>query len=218
MTNPGGPALSARQRAALNDNFREAIRTEVEILCHGQPARRSLQGYEGGYLPWPLLARLISERLRDGDTSRWFDQEEVRQIIQTGDRALPKDPHNRQGFLEAVQSVMNGCIDDAEEVRGGPLPGKRCRYLEFLGTPKTPTAFRPFNFDPTSVGFFRIIDWNAGRRLDPDHNIGEVAKVDKRQELMRHGQEEDWVVPSLFRAYLEEERAQPGSPCPTLVG
>ncbi|MFF1371962.1 hypothetical protein, partial [Streptomyces virginiae] len=161
---------------------------------------------------------MISERLRDGDTSRWFDQEEVRQIIQTGDRALPKDPHNRQGFLEAVQSVMNACIDDAEEVRGGPLPGKRCRYLEFLGTPKTPTPFRPFNFDPTSVGFFRIIDWNAGRRLDPDHNIGEVAKVDKRQELMRHGQEEDWVVPNQFRAYLEEERAQPGSPCPTLVG
>ena len=39
-------------------------------------------------------------------------------------------------------------------------------------------AVVPFGFDPTSVGFFRIIDWNANRRLDRVHNIGEVRRVD----------------------------------------
>ncbi|MCX4971408.1 hypothetical protein [Streptomyces sp. NBC_00620] len=219
MSDPGEPALSAKQRVLLNDNFREAIRVAVQALCDGQPKRRSLVGpYVGGYLPWPHLAELISEQLRDADTSHWWDPEEVRKIIQTGDRALPKDPHDRQIFLQVIQRVINTCFDMAEEKRGRSIPGKRCRYIEFLGTPATPASFRPFNFDPSNVGLFRIIDWNAGRRLDPDHNIGEVAKVDKRQELMRHHQEEDWVDPGLFRTYLEEERGQPGSPCPTLVG
>jgi hypothetical protein len=76
----------------------------------------------------------------------------------------------------------------------------------------------PFGFDPTSVGFFRIIDWNANRRLDRVHNIGEVRKVDKREELRLHRQEEDWVDPARFSAYLDEEREQKGSACPTLVG
>ena len=79
-------------------------------------------------------------------------------------------------------------------------------------------ALASFGFDPSSVGFFRIIDWNASRWLDPDHNIGEVRKVDKREELRLHGQKEDWVDPVGFRAYVEEERQQTGSPCPTLVG
>ena len=100
-----------------------------------------------------------------------------------------------------------------------PIDGDRIRYVQrFLGASPLRTDFRPFGFDPSSVGFFRIIDWNASRWLDPDHNIGEVRKVDKREELRLHGQKEDWVDPVGFRAYVEEERQQTGSPCPTLVG
>ena len=76
----------------------------------------------------------------------------------------------------------------------------------------------PFGFDPASVGFFKIIDWNANRRLDRMHNIGEVRKVDKREELRLHRQKEDWVDPVRFRGYVDEERQQTGSACPTLVG
>ena len=197
------------------------------MLCrdHKATRRRAPAGqplplfgrYQGGHLSWRHLDELISDKLRDADTSEWFDTDEVHKIIYAGDRALPEDRHDRQVFLQAVQRVMNSCFDIEGQAR--PLEGERVRYVErFLGSSPTRTNFRPFGFDPTSVGFFKIIDWNANRRLDREHNIGDVRKVDKREELRLHRQEEDWVDPVRFRAYVDEERQQTGSPCPTLVG
>jgi hypothetical protein len=155
--------------------------------------------------------------LLDTDSNKWLDTDEVDKIVRSGDHVLSDDRHDRQIFLQTVQRVMNSCFDT--EARRRPLEGERVRYVErFLGAPPMRTHFRPFGFDPASVGFFKIIDWNAGRRLDRVHNVGEVRKVDKREELRLHRQEEDWVDPVDFSAYVDEERQQTGSACPTLVG
>ena len=220
MSNHDGRDLSGYHRATLNRNFREAVRGQVSALCEGHRQERGQRGtYGGGWLSWPHLSELISKELLASEVSDPWDGDEVRKVIYSGDRVLPSDLSTRQLFLQAVQKVMNACFDTAERACGRPVAGQRIRFVqEFLGDTPVPTPFRPFNFDPTSVGFFRIIDWNAGRRLDPIHNIGETAKVSKRQELLRHHQVEDWVDPARFRTYLDEERIQPGSPCPTLVG
>ena len=227
MSDSQGAGPQAQQRASLSAAFRKALAAEVATLCGDSKAtrRRAPTGkplppfglYTGGHLSWRHLDELISDSLRDADSSKWLDTDEVHKIIYAGDWALPEDRHDRQIFLQAVQRVMNSCFDIEGERR--PLGGERVRYVErFQGGPPTPTNFRPFGFDPASVGFFKIIDWNANRRLDRMHNIGEVRKVDKREELRLHRQKEDWVDPVRFRGYVDEERQQTGSACPTLVG
>ncbi|MFB9878660.1 hypothetical protein ACFFMN_12010 [Planobispora siamensis] len=209
--------LSARDRADLNRRFRDAIRIDRDLLCQGNKETRkhlsqdenaSYGIYAGGWLSWPHLADMIYSRLHGLDFDLAWERKTVLNVLKTGDKALPRDPYQRQVFLEAVQTVMNHCFDIEAEKRR--LRASPHRYVSlFLGTPPTETHFQPFGFDPASVGFFRIIDWNFSRRLDQQHNIGPITVVSSMQQ--------DWVDPAALQVYLEEESAKPGSPCPTLV-
>ena len=65
-------------------------------------------------------------------------------------------------------------------------------YLSYLGAEPVSLSFAEIDFDPRSIGFFPITQWNANRRLDEDLNVGIVQEV-------LHKPEQDWVDPALLQ-------------------
>jgi hypothetical protein len=129
------------------------------------------------------------------------------------DRALPWDERERQAFVRALQEVMNECYDIANSKRQYLL-GPPENYYDFLGFMAAPVPFHEYGFDPTTIGFFRIMDWNLRRKLDETENVGiqgAVIAVDRQSD-------QNWVPPDILQRFLNEEEHKPGSPCPTLAG
>ncbi len=203
----------------LNHQFRTAVREDRETVSAGQQRVNGIHGpFTGGYLSWSHLAELIGDELRRSDLEdampeKWWQLENIDNIIRTGDRVLPSDLHDRQLFLSAVQSVFNRCFDSQNDRRLASM-GRRVskephRYIaRFLGATPNDIPFQPFGFDASDVGFYRITDWNGARSLDRMH-VGPVT--------VRVKPEQNWIEPSLLNAYVADEESNQGSPCPTLV-
>jgi hypothetical protein len=107
-------------------------------------------------------------------------------------------------FLEALQRVFAECFE-----RAGIAQGPHS-YDLYLGSTPTLAKFREFDFDPSRIGFYRITEWNANRKLDKDH----VGAVQTEHNPAPQG----WVDQALLDEYLDAAKARrPGSICPTLV-
>jgi 8-oxo-dGTP pyrophosphatase MutT (NUDIX family) len=210
---PGRRALLGelnRQFAmALHNDWREFNQAQGKKV-RGRPGRR-YGAYRGGYLSWPHLAELIADRLSESQISQRWQPEEVQAVIEKADRRPPDDPLDRQLFLEAVDRALEDChqariaVDPSAEAGWTPP-----RYMvHFLGSEPQVVPFRPFDFDPESIGFFEIIDWNAGRQL----GLENVAVPEKVQRFA--GQ--DWVDEADLARHRRLHQVNPGGPCPTLA-
>ena len=69
--------------------------------------------------------------------------------------------------------------------------------------------------DFTKLGLFPIHSWDAPFHLDGTHVT--VEQITGEEQTLRKIQGNGWVDPDGLRAYLDEERERPGSPCPALV-
>jgi len=202
----------------LNRKFTEAVRSDWQEFnkaqskkVRGRPGRR-YGAYLGGYLSWPHLSELIADRLNESQISQRWQPEEVQAVIEKGDLRPPEEPLDRQLFLEAVESALEDCRDKRSVVDPSVGHGHlRPRYVaRFLGSEPQVIPFRPFDFDPESIGFFEIIDWNAGRQLG-------LENVDVPKGVQRFvGQ--DWVDEGDLERHRRLGRENPGGPCPTLAG
>ncbi|MEU4475070.1 NUDIX hydrolase [Micromonospora sp. NPDC023888] len=202
-------------RGQLNTAFRAAIAEDWKRLNHGQEKRRPgrFVPYDGGWLTWSQLAELISQELTVIDPENLWDGTAIDELLHRDNRRLPQDTIERQNLLEGVQRVLNRCFDTAAPSRRRAVLGQPHDYVaEFLGGPPLPPRYRDFDFDPASVGFFRISNWNKAHFLDR-------ARARDVQTFHHTGSGQDWVDQALLDRYLDEESADNrGSSCTSLVG
>ena len=169
--------------------------------------------YLGGYLSWPQFELRVVEELGTSDSDIFWDVDLVHQTLVTGTKALPREVRERQILLECCQTVMDRCFSTARESRqpgSAHQLGEPADYvISFLGAEPLVGEFRPMGFDPSMLGFYRITEWNAGRRLLRE-NVGSIRKVDTEID-------QDWVPQQDLDEYVAQEAENPGSPCPSLV-
>jgi hypothetical protein len=198
----------------LDQAVRHAVHEDRAALCDGHQEVRKRDRdarygeYSGGYLSLPHLAELVAEKMYEWSSWTAWPPHAVESALRVKktrpDKALPDDPDERQMFLEALQRILDECFDKAR------LPRRPHSYELYLGSPTQVAKFREFDWDPSSIGFYRITEWNASRRLDRDH-VGSV-------QTETNPAPQDWVDQSLLDSYLDAARARrPGSICPTLV-
>lgn len=217
------PLPDINTRHELDQRLRDAVWRDREVINSGQKSLPRGIPYDGRNLRWEDLGTLMADRLdrygypfwtpkmaEDALKSRNPTEGTRRRRI---DRALPWGERERQAFVRALQEVMNECYDIANSKRGCSL-GPPENYYECLGFEAAPVQFHEYGFDPTTIGFFRIMDWNLRRKLDEAENVGiqgAVIAVDRQLD-------QNWVPPDILQRYLDEEGCKPGSPCPALAG
>ena len=207
--------LSRGEREPLDFAVRNAVADDRERLCRGLRQVRKVHDayplYSGGYLSLGNLAYLVAQKMASWSTLTEWTETVLYNALRSDrrDKVLPDELRERQLLLEAVDSAMRDCFRKAKGV------GRSVRdphdYLSYLGAEPVSLSFAEIDFDPRSIGFFPITQWNANRRLDEDLNVGIVQEV-------LHKPEQDWVDPALLQRYLHEAHSKPGSLCPTLVG
>lgn len=201
--------------ADLDQAARHAAHADRMRLCDNHPEVRRRDTlarygeYKGAYLSLPHLAELVSEKMSEWSSWTAWPPDAVEAALRLRttrpDRVLPRDPDERQTFLEALQRVLDDCF-----ARAGITQTKPHSYVNFLGSSPKLVRFRDFDFDPSRIGFYRITEWNVNRKLDRDH-VGAV-------ETEHNPAPQDWVDQDVLDKYLEEARAsRPGSICSTLV-
>jgi hypothetical protein len=209
-----GRGPRGRNRPQLNIAFRAAVEEDWQRLNHGQVRRRPgrFVPYDGGWLTWSQLAELISRELTMIDPENSWDGASIEELLHRDNRRLPSEALDRQNLLEAVQRVFNRGFDLAARVRRDNLDQPHDYVAEFLGGPPLPPRYRDFDFDPTSVGFFRISNWNRVHFLEP-------ARARDVQTVAHTTGGQDWVDQALLDRYLDEESAENrGSSCASVVG
>jgi isopentenyldiphosphate isomerase len=206
-------ASHARHLKKLNREFRDAIRQDYNTLCGKYPQTRGRHGrYQGQYISVRHLAELIAIKLAESADAEVWTTARVEGMIKRPDLAPPADAQQRQLFLEGVQQVIDECFEIAHAVRSPLFRARAHSYVKkFLGMPPAVTPYRPFGLDTTSIGFYKIVDWNRNRSLIEADNVGAIKRVPTPRQ--------DWIDADDLQPYLDaEEMISRGSPCPSLVG
>ena len=217
MTHASQSGSRNRQRKpsfpALNKSLVIAVKHDRAAMNEGRPGRRRQETFSGEWqLTWLQLARSVASRFNSQIDAPW-SLDVVQDALEKGTHALPRDMYERELFLRALQSAMNGFYDISVEWRREmklPIPAAPQDYVQLaLGADPQLSSYDPFGFDPESIGFFKILDWNVKRQLLPE-NVGEVERSPAHRQ--------DWIVPAAaFTPYERREQATLGAPCPSLV-
>jgi len=211
---------SGHDLKVLDARLRRAVESDRLALCAEQ-AKVQHRGpsvhppYTGGYLTRGHLAALLHQKIMERspwDAPELWSAQEIEDALRPNrrDRSLPALAEGRQLFLDALYRVMADCFRRA----GGRMNGRDpVEYLDFLGGEQVFAGLSDFDFDPASIGFFPITEWNAERMLLEDVNVGDV-QVARRER-------QDWVDAAVLSRYERSARGESGgtgSQCTTLLG